>query len=134
MPFDIGFWELAVILVVALMVIGPDKLPGVARTIGTWVGRTRRFIHNVKGDVEREMRAEEMKKALERDASLDELKQIMNTDRFSLEEEDEKPEYLVKAIDGEPGQDESEKDKAETAELDQAEDSEQDRNKSKQDS
>lgn len=102
MPFDIGFWELAVIMIVALLVIGPDKLPGLARTLGTWVGRTRRFIHNVKGDVEREMRAEEMKQALERNASLDELKQIMNTDRFSLEEEDEKPEYLVKAMEGEP--------------------------------
>ncbi len=104
MPFDIGFWELAVILVVALLVIGPDKLPGVARTLGTWVGRARRFVHNVKQDVEREMRAEEMRKALERDASLEELKQIMNTERFTLEEEDETPQYQVRAIEGEPGE------------------------------
>jgi len=103
--FDIGFWELAIIFVVALMVIGPDKLPGVARSVGTWVGRARRFVNNVKGDVERELRAEEMKQALERDASLDELKQIMNTERFSLEEEDEKPAYQVSAIEGEPGDD-----------------------------
>ncbi len=88
-------------MVVALLVIGPDKLPGVARTIGTWVGRTRRFINNVKSDVEREVRSEEIRQALQRDASLDELKQIMNTDRFSLEEEDPQ-DYPVKAIADEP--------------------------------
>jgi len=105
--FDIGFWELAIIFIVALLVIGPDKLPGVARTVGTWVGRTRHFIHSVKYDVAREVRAEEIKKALERDASLDELKQIMNTDRFSLEEEEnEVPDFLVGAREDELRDDE----------------------------
>ncbi|MDH5409282.1 MAG: Sec-independent protein translocase protein TatB, partial [Gammaproteobacteria bacterium] len=46
--FDIGFWELAIIAVVGLLVIGPERLPGVARTAGMWIGRTRRFITTVK--------------------------------------------------------------------------------------
>lgn len=96
--FDIGFWELAIIGVVALLVIGPDKLPGVARTAGKWIGRTRRFVTQVKGDIDRELKQEELRKALEEDAGLDEIKKIMNTDHFSLEDEDEKPEYQVKAI------------------------------------
>ena len=102
--FDIGFWELAIIGVVALLVIGPERLPGVARTAGKWIGRARSFISQVKGDVERELKQEELRKALERDAGLDELKQIMNTDAFSLEEEEKetKPGYQVKAIDDEP--------------------------------
>jgi len=96
--FDIGFWELAVIMIVALVVIGPDKLPGIARTAGKWVGKARYFVSNVKNDVQKELRAEELKQAIERDAGLDELKQIMNTDQFTLEEDDD-PGYLVNAID-----------------------------------
>ena len=100
--FDISFWELIVIAVVALLVIGPDKLPGVARTAGMWIGRTRRFVTQVKSDIDRELRQEELRKALERDAGLDEIKKIMNTDRFSLEDEEVKPDYQVKAIPDEP--------------------------------
>lgn len=96
--FDVGFWELVIIGVVGLLVIGPDKLPGVARTAGTWIGRTRRFVSQVKSDIDRELKQDELRKALERDAGLDEIKKIMNTDRFSLEEEDSKPDYQVRAI------------------------------------
>lgn len=99
--FDIGFLEMIVIAVVGLLVIGPDRLPGVARNVGKWVGKTRRFITQVKSDIDREMKQEELRKALEDDAGLDEIKQIMNSDRFTIDEE-EKPDYLVKAIDDEP--------------------------------
>jgi len=98
--FDIGFLELAIISVVGLIVIGPERLPEVARTVGTWVGRFRRFVSSVKSDIERELRQDEIRKAIERDAGLDELKQIMNTETFTLEEE-EKPEYQVKAVSDE---------------------------------
>ena len=98
--FDIGFLELAIIAVVGLIVIGPERLPEVARTVGTWVGRFRRFVSSVKSDIDRELRQEELRKALERDAGLDELKQIMNTETFTLEEE-EKPDYQVKAVSDE---------------------------------
>jgi len=96
--FDIGFWELAIIGVVGLLVIGPDKLPDVARTAGKWVGRTRRFVSQVKTDIDRELKQDELRKALERDAGLDEIKKIMNTDQFSLEDDDSKPDYQVNAI------------------------------------
>ena len=98
--FDIGFLELAIIAVVGLIVIGPERLPEVARTVGTWVGRFRRFVTSVKSDIDRELRQDEIRKAIERDAGLDELKQIMNTETFTLEEE-EKPEYQVKAVSDE---------------------------------
>jgi len=100
--FDIGFWELGVIMIVGLVVIGPDKLPGIARSAGKWVGKARYFISSVKQDVQKELRAEELKQAIERDAGLDEIKQIMNTDQFTLEEEDEQG-YLVNAIDDNGG-------------------------------
>lgn len=94
--FDIGFWELTTIAVIALLVIGPDKLPGVARTAGKWVGRARRFVTDVKTDIDRELKQEEIRNALAKDAGLDEIKEIMNTDAFTLEEDDT-PDYQVTA-------------------------------------
>lgn len=63
--FDVGFWELLLIAVVGLLVIGPKRLPAVARTLGLWVGRGRRLISSVKADIEQEIRAEELKKIVE---------------------------------------------------------------------
>ena len=60
--FDVGFSEIFVIAIVALIVIGPERLPTVARTIGTLLGRLNRYVSDVKSDVEREMRLDEMKK------------------------------------------------------------------------
>lgn len=85
--FDIGGWEIVIIAIVGLIVIGPERMPDVARTVGRWVGRIRRFVVNVKEDIDREIQQEELKKAIERDAGLDEIKQIMNTERFTLEDE-----------------------------------------------
>ena len=58
--FDVGFWEVAFIGVIALIVIGPDKLPGVARTVGAWVGKGRRMINEVKADIKKEMNAQDL--------------------------------------------------------------------------
>lgn len=95
--FDIGFWELTTIAVIALLVIGPDKLPGVARTAGKWVGRARRFVGDVKTDIDRELKQEELRKAIADDVGLDEIKEIMNTDDFRIDA-DETPAYQVSAI------------------------------------
>jgi len=65
--FDVGFSEILVILVVALVVIGPEKLPKVARTLGLLTGRLQRYAANIKADVERELRNEEVLR-LEREA------------------------------------------------------------------
>jgi sec-independent protein translocase protein TatB len=61
--FDIGFTELLVIGVVALLVIGPERLPKVARTAGHLFGRFQRYVSNVKADIGREMQLEELRKA-----------------------------------------------------------------------
>ncbi len=62
--FDIGFWELALIGIVALLVVGPDRLPALARAAGIWLGRIRHFMASVKTDFEREMHAQEIKETL----------------------------------------------------------------------
>src|SRR5687768_10252003 len=60
--FDIGFSELMVIAVVALIVIGPERLPKVARTLGHLIGRMQRYVNDVKADISREMELDELKK------------------------------------------------------------------------
>jgi sec-independent protein translocase protein TatB len=76
--FDIGFWELALIGVVALIVIGPEKLPAVARTLGYWIGKGRRFVASVQDDLNREInKAEELKRLLEEQSKIKEMHEII---------------------------------------------------------
>jgi sec-independent protein translocase protein TatB len=60
--FDIGFSELMVIAVVALIVIGPERLPKVARTVGHLFGRMQRYVNDVKADISREMALDDLRK------------------------------------------------------------------------
>ncbi len=60
--FDIGFSEIVVIAVVALIVIGPERLPKVARTLGHMFGRLQRYVNEVKADISREMELDELRK------------------------------------------------------------------------
>jgi len=60
--FDIGFSELLVIGLVALIVIGPERLPRVARTVGHLAGRLQRYVNDVKADINREMELDELRK------------------------------------------------------------------------
>jgi sec-independent protein translocase protein TatB len=60
--FDIGFSEMMVIAIIALVVIGPEKLPRMARTIGILAGRLQRYVSDVKADINREMELDELRK------------------------------------------------------------------------
>lgn len=60
--FDLGFSELMVIALVALIVIGPERLPRVARTMGHLAGRLQRYVADVKADISREVELDELKK------------------------------------------------------------------------
>ncbi len=60
--FDIGFSELMLIGVVALVVIGPERLPKVARTAGQWLGKLNRYVSQVKQDIDRDIKLDELRK------------------------------------------------------------------------
>lgn len=77
--FEIGFWELALIAVIALIVLGPQRLPEAARIAGQWVGRVRVFITNVKDDLNHQLQAEEL-------TELRRLKEELTQTRETLEE------------------------------------------------
>ena len=66
--FDVGFTELLLILVVALVVVGPERLPRLARTAGMYIGRLRRQVAAVRADVQRELAAEDLKRTLQKQA------------------------------------------------------------------
>jgi len=82
--FDIGFWELALIGVVALLVVGPERLPGMARTVGLWVGRIRRYVGQVRDDIEREIRAEELREMMDKSKQLGELHEVVEETRSTV--------------------------------------------------
>ncbi len=86
--FDIGFWELSLIGIVGLLIIGPERMPAVARTVGKWVGRANRFIANVKNDINKELKDEDLKKILlEQQKLADEFKSASNSMKSSIESE-----------------------------------------------
>jgi sec-independent protein translocase protein TatB len=82
--FDIGFSEFVLIGIVALIVLGPERLPGAARTVGALLRRARNSWANVRTEVERELAAEELKRSMrETVASVDPREELRNTaDQF----------------------------------------------------
>ena len=75
--FDVGFFELLIIGIVALLVVGPERLPKLARTAGMWLGRGRRFIGSVKEDIDREIKADELREILEKQKQSNPLHEIV---------------------------------------------------------
>lgn len=66
--FDMGFIELAVIAGIGLLVLGPERLPVAARTVGRYVGQARRFVGNFQRQIEQEVRLEELNKTIMRES------------------------------------------------------------------
>lgn len=75
--FDVGFWELLLIGLVALVVIGPERLPKVARVVGLWVGKARNTLGSVKAEIDREIKAQELKDIIEKQARSNPLETIL---------------------------------------------------------
>ncbi|WP_439860668.1 Sec-independent protein translocase protein TatB [Pseudomonas sp. MBLB4136] len=69
--FDIGFSELLLIGLVALLVLGPERLPGAVRTAGLWIGRIKRSFSAIKAEVEREIGADEIRRQLHNEQILE---------------------------------------------------------------
>jgi len=68
--FDIGFMELVLIAIVALVVVGPERLPGAIRTTTLWIGRAKRSFQQVKTEIEREINADEIRRQLHNESIL----------------------------------------------------------------
>lgn len=77
--FDIGFPELLLISVVALLVIGPEKLPDTIRTVSLWIGRIQRSFRNLRREIETEIGADEIRSQLHNESIMQDLEAAKNT-------------------------------------------------------
>lgn len=81
--FDVGFTELLLVGIVALVVLGPERLPGAVRTAGLWIGRIKRSFSAIRAEVEREIGADEIRRQLHNEQILD-LEREMNAMKQDL--------------------------------------------------
>jgi len=94
--FDLSFAEIIVIAVVALIVVGPERLPKVARTAGVLLGRVQRYVSDVKSDISRELELEELKK-LQRDVQ-QQARQFESSIRSEIEKTESSLENAVSEV------------------------------------
>ena len=90
--FDFGFSEMMIVGVVALIVLGPERLPLVARKTGEWIGKAQRFVAQVKSDIDRETELSELKRIQ------DEAKNLANDVKSSVEAQASSIESSVKSV------------------------------------
>ncbi len=84
--FDIGFWELGLIALVALLVVGPQRLPKLAYEAGLWVGKLQRVISSAKIEIENELHNYEIRNGLrEQRRDFDDLKKIVTDTQRDIE-------------------------------------------------
>lgn len=111
--FDIGFTELLVIGVVALIVIGPEKLPRVARTVGHLAGRLQRYVSDVKADINREIELDELRKM--RDSMQEAASKFETSVQSELNKTETELNKSVEAVVGNPSEIPAEEKKPEPA-------------------
>jgi sec-independent protein translocase protein TatB len=80
--FEIGFSEIVLIAIVALLVVGPQEFPTLVRNIGTWLGKARRFMSSVKSEFDREInKADEIKRMIAKEVEIAELHETLDPHR-----------------------------------------------------
>ncbi|NVJ49857.1 MAG: twin-arginine translocase subunit TatB [Gammaproteobacteria bacterium] len=91
MPFDIGFFELCLVAIIGLLVLGPERLPVAARAIGRWVGKARRTFSSFKQDIDRELQIDELRQQIKQQQA--QMEAFMQRDVM-----DETPQELEQKI------------------------------------
>jgi sec-independent protein translocase protein TatB len=103
--FDFGFWELSIVMVVALLVVGPERLPKLAGQAGRWLGKAKRILAGIRSDIESEIKASELKEILEKQqGEIGELKDILKGTQQELEKDFDQDQHggdreLIKAVE-----------------------------------
>lgn len=78
--FDIGFWEILLIAVVALIVVGPERLPRLIRVTGLWIGRAQASVQAIRNEISKELRAQELQDALKKPDNMPDLNEQIRLD------------------------------------------------------
>ncbi|MGH8474689.1 MAG: Sec-independent protein translocase protein TatB [Methylococcales bacterium] len=82
--FDIGFWELVLVGLVALIVVGPERLPEVARALGSWAGKAHQSMRSLKQEFEDELHAEELRRSLAENLQTREIQDLIEATTASI--------------------------------------------------
>ena len=88
--FDFGFWEIAIVGIITLIVVGPEKMPSLARKAGLYFGKLNRFFNKVKSDINEELRMDEIKDEISMDEEkiiVSEVTEVFQSSADSLKEE-----------------------------------------------
>jgi sec-independent protein translocase protein TatB len=102
--FDAGLPEMILIMVIALLVVGPKRLPGLARQAGYWLGKARGYLAGVRNDIAQELHADELRGMMQRqEEEMKELRGLLNKTKAEVTGGLEiEQEHLLKAIDEQP--------------------------------
>jgi sec-independent protein translocase protein TatB len=108
--FEVGFSEICMIALVALLVIGPEKLPKVARMAGFWIAKSKRMVASVKQEIHEEFQAEELRQSLQNKTGFSEFKKLVEDTSDDLrgikDSLSQHPETRASVTQKNPGQDE----------------------------
>ena len=101
--FNIGSFEVLLICVISLLILGPERLPGAIRTAGLWIGRFRRNFYKVKSEIERELNADEIRRQLHNESIMAELEAAKDSVEETAKETQASVNKIVSSENFDPG-------------------------------
>ena len=101
--FNIGSFEVLLIFIIALLVLGPERLPGAVRTTGLWIGRFRRSFYKVKNEIERELNADEIRRQLHNETVMAEIEDAKSNIEGVAKDTEKSVNNLVNSANFDPG-------------------------------
>lgn len=101
--FNIGSFEVLLIFIIALLVLGPDKLPGAVKTSGLWIGRFRRSFYKVKAEIERELNTDEIRRQLHNESVMEEIEDAKSKVEDVAKDTEKSVNNIVNSANFDPG-------------------------------
>ena len=101
--FNIGSFEVLLIFIIALLVLGPERLPGAVRTTGLWIGRFRRSFYKVKNEIERELNADEIRRQLHNETIMAEIEDAKSDIEGMAKDTEKSVNNIVNSANFDPG-------------------------------
>ena len=101
--FNIGSFEVLLIFIIALLVLGPERLPGAVRTTGLWIGRFRRSFYKVKNEIERELNADEIRRQLHNETVMEEIEEAKSGIEGITKDVEKSVNSIVNSANFDPG-------------------------------
>lgn len=101
--FNIGSFEVLLIFIIALLVLGPERLPGAIKTSGLWIGRFRRSFYKVKAEIERELNTDEIRRQLHNESVMEEIEDAKSKVEGIAKETEQSVNKIVNSANFDPG-------------------------------